>query len=73
MAKERIAIIDHETHTLFVEDVDMDIINKEYDGNEEDYITSTYSLSRDWSWDYITEAEYIPIDADPIEINFEEL
>lgn len=73
MAKERIAIIDHEMHKLFVEDVDMDIINEEYGGNEEDYIVSTYSLSKNWSWDYIIEAEYIPIDADPMTIDFEEL
>lgn len=73
MAKERIAIIDHYHHRLFIEDIDMDTVNELYNGNEEDYIADTYTLSDKWSWDYITVAEYIPIDADPIEINFEEL
>ena len=70
----RLAIINHETHTLFVEDVDENIINEHYNGNEEDYIKDNYNLDGKWSWDYIIDAEYIPIDDSmPVEIDFENL
>lgn len=70
---ERIAIIDHYNNRLFVEDVDMNMVNEQYNGSMEDYIADSYNLSDKWSWDYITVAEYIPIDADPMTIDFEEL
>lgn len=71
---ERIVIIDHDNHKLFVEDVDEEILNNQYDGEEEKYIKDTYALGENWSWDYITSAEYIPNDFDdPIEINFYDL
>lgn len=73
MKKERIAIIDHNYHRLYVQDIDMDVINEKYGGNEEDYIKDAYDLSDNWSWDYIVCAEYFPLDSDFIEINFEEL
>lgn len=70
---ERLAIIDHELHRLFIEDVDMDVINKKYNGNEEDYITDNYELSRTWSWEWIIVTEFVPIEDDPIEVEFTEL
>ena len=70
---ERIAIIDHETHTLFIEDIDEDILEKKYGGEEEAYIKDTYDLSDNWSWEYIVHTEYIPIDDDPIAVEFEDL
>lgn len=70
---ERIAIIDHETHTLFIEDIDEDILEKKYGGEEEAYIKDTYDLSDNWSWEYIVHTEYIPIDDDPIVVEFEDL
>ena len=70
---ERIAIIDHETHRLYIEDIDEEILNTKYNGEEEDYIADNYSLSDNWSWEYIVETEYIPMDEDPISVDFEEL
>lgn len=70
---ERIVIIDHETHSLFIEDVDEDMLAKDYNGNEEDYIVDNYSLSNTWSWDYIVSAQYFPHNDDPIDVEFTEL
>jgi len=68
----RLAIIDHDNHRLWIEDVKDSVI--ELCGGEQEYIEDSYELSENYSWDYIVDAEYIPIDsADPIEINFEEL
>ena len=57
---ERIAIIDHEEHALFLEDVDEDILQEKYNGEEEAYIKDRYDLSDNWSWDYITSIWYLP-------------
>ena len=66
---ERLVIIDHVEHRLFIEDVKEDIIESMYGGSEEAYIKDNYTLSGDFSWDYIVDAMYIPIDdADPITI-----
>lgn len=70
---ERLAIIDHETHTLFIEDVNEEMLEKEYEGSEEAYIEDTYELGKPWSWEYITNIEYIPEDGDPIVINPKDL
>ena len=56
---ERLAIIDHNTHTLFVEDVSDEILAK-YHGEEEDYIKDNYPSLDNFSWDYIVSAQYIP-------------
>jgi len=75
----RLAIIDHETHTLFVEDVDENIIETEYNGEEEAYIRDNFACAQKgdgcWSWDYIVEVEYIPNDDDktPYDIDFENI
>ena len=54
MAKniERIVIIDHDNHAVIFEDIDVDELQKKYDGEEEDYINSKYDLEN-YSWDYI--------------------
>lgn len=71
---ERIAIIDHDDHRLFIEDIDEGILKRDYNGEEEAYIRDNYSLGENWSWDYITRAEYYPNDClDPVEINFHDL
>lgn len=70
---ERIAIIDHETHTLFIEDIDEEVLEKKYGGEEEAYIADTYDLSDNFTWEYIVETEYIPMDDDPISVDFEDL
>ena len=69
----RLAIIDHNEHRLYIEDVDEKTI-EEYGGDEETYIEENYALEGHYSWDYIVDAEYFPLeDKDPIEINFKSL
>ena len=69
----RIAIIDHDTHTLFVEDINDEILEGQYGGQEQNYIDDNYSLGK-YSWDYIVDSQYFPeIEKDPIEIDFENL
>ena len=65
---ERIAIIDHVNHVLYIEDIDDDVLEKEYNGEEEAYIRDNYACTKGddalWSWDYITDAEYMPLGDD---------
>ena len=69
----RIAIIDHTTHTLFVEDINERILEGQYGGDEQMYIDDNYNL-KDYSWDWITDAEYFTeSEKTPIEINFEDI
>ena len=71
----RLAIIDHASHMLYIEDVDEKLIEEKYDGEEEKYIKDTYALVKDqWSWDYIVGTEYYPNDdQDPIAVEFKDL
>ena len=67
---ERIAIIDHERHILYVEDISDETL-EEYGGEEEAYIEDMYSSLNDYSWDYIKESYYIKQDTDdPIDIDY---
>ena len=70
---ERIVILDHDRHCLYIEDVLDEILDAhEWDG-EENYIKENYSVNN-FSWDYIVDTEYFPEgESVPIEINFEEL
>ena len=67
---ERLAIIDHKEHRLYIEDVNEEDLAP-YNGEEEEYIKDNYGFDM-FSWDYIVEADYIRIniDKDPIEIDF---
>ena len=66
---ERIAIIDHDNHRLLIEDVDEEILNDKYGGEEEAYIKDNYELGN-FSWDFITGIEYIPEGSeDPMELD----
>ena len=56
---ERLAIIDHEKHYLFIEDVSDEALAK-YNGEEEAYIKDNYCISDNFSWAYINSAQYIP-------------
>lgn len=70
---ERIAIIDHANHLLYIEDIDDDDLAL-YGGEEEKYIKDNYHFDGDWSWEYITSINYIPSeDPQPIEIEPSEL
>jgi hypothetical protein len=69
----RLAIIDNVNHTLYVEDINEEILEGQYGGDEQLYIEDNYSL-KEYSWDWITETQYFPeFDKTPIEINFEEM
>jgi hypothetical protein len=69
----RIAIIDHKSHALYVEDINDEILEGQYGGDEQLYIDENYSLD-EYSWDYITDAQYFPeSEKTPIEINFEDI
>ena len=69
----RIAIIDHTNHTLYVEDINDEILEGQYEGDEQLYIDENYNLE-DYSWDYIIDAQYFPeSEKTPIEINFEDI
>ena len=50
---ETIAIIDHDNHILYVEEIDMDIVDEIYNGEEEEYIKANYDLGENWTWDYV--------------------
>jgi len=55
---ERIVIIDHDSHTLYVEDVSEETIEKY--GGEEKYIEANYCPLGYYSWDFIVNAMYYP-------------
>ena len=69
----RIAIINHVTHDLFIEDVDEKELEEKYNGDEQSYIDDSYELDGDYSWDWITDITYFPkedktpIDVEPTE------
>jgi len=67
---ERIVIIDHDDHRLFVEDINEEILQRDYNGEEEAYIKDNYDMEN-FSWDYITEALYLPEHDDILTINFD--
>lgn len=70
---KRIAIINHATHTLFVEDINDEILEEQYGGEVQNYIEDSYTL-KNYSWDYIVDAQYFPEeDKTPIEIDFEDI
>ena len=67
----RIAIIDHANHTLMVEDINEDELKEKYGDDEQKYIEENYTFEGEYSWDYITDAQYFPeSEKTPIEINF---
>ena len=69
----RVVIIDHDRHTLFVEDINEEILEGQYGGDEQLYIEDSYTLGN-YAWDWVTDTQYFPEhDKTPIEINFEEL
>lgn len=66
----RIAIIDHDSHQLYVEDIPEDILEKQYGGDEQKYIDDNYDIEN-YSWDYITEGLFLPAgESDFCDIDF---
>ena len=69
----RIAILNHFSHTLLVEDINEQELEKKYGGDEQKYIDENYTLEADYSWDWIIDTEYFPEgQSDPVEIEFTE-
>ena len=70
----RLAIIDHASHTLYVEDVNKTELEDNYGGDEQAYINDNYTFDGEYSWDWIIDAEYFPEgQCESIEIDFEEI
>ena len=70
----RIAIIDHASHELMIEDVNEQELKDQYGGDEQKYIDDNYTFEGDYSWDWITDTQYFPEgESDPFEVNFEDL
>lgn len=65
---EKIAIIDHYFHNLFIEDIDTDLLEEKYHGEEEEYIKDNYTFYGEWSWDYVNSISYYPLDDDPRDV-----
>lgn len=69
----RIAIIDHFSHELMVEDINEQELQEKYGGDEQAYIDDNYTFEGDYSWDWITDTQYFPEgDPDPIEVEFKD-
>lgn len=67
----RIAIIDHDEHRLYVEDIPDDILENQYGGDEQKYIDDNYDIEN-YSWDYITEGLFLPAgESDFCDIDFD--
>ena len=66
---KRLAIIDHANHGLYIEDVDEELLEREYNGEEERYIEDCYTFDGDYSWDWITDATYITDEGDAVELD----
>jgi len=67
----RIAIIDHNEHRLYVEDIPEDILENQYGGDEQKYIDDNYDIEN-YSWDYITEGLFLPAgESDFCDIDFD--
>lgn len=70
----RIAIIDHSSHELLVEDINEEVLESQYGGNEQAYIDENYTFEGNYSWDWITDTQYFPEgQSEPVEVEFTEL
>ena len=63
---ERLVIIDHLEHCVYIEDVSDEDLEK-YHGEEEDYIKDNYNLEF-YSWDYVTDVLYTEQNGDVVEL-----
>ena len=69
---ERLAILDHSSHPLFIEDVTEEMLAP-YNGDEQAYINDNYTLEGDYSWDYIVDAQMVLENGDVTEIDFDNI
>lgn len=68
----RIAIIDHNEHDLIIEDINEEVLEKEYGGDEQKYIDDNYDIEN-YSWDWITDYNDGDFDGDLMEVDFSKL
>ena len=70
----RIAIIDHNEHDLIIEDINKEVLDKEYGGDEQKYIDDNYDIEN-YSWDWIIDSYYLPDngDGDVMKVDFSKL
>ena len=70
----RIAIIDHNEHDLIIEDINEEVLEKEYGGDEQKYIDDKYDIEN-YSWNWIIDSYYLPNDdnGDFITVEFSKL
>ena len=70
----RIAIIDHNEHDLIIEDINEEVLEKQYGGDGQKYIEDNYDIEN-YSWDWITDSYYLPDDnyGDLMEVDFSKL
>ena len=70
----RIAIIDHNEHDLIIEDINEEVLEKEYGGDEQKYIDDNYDIEN-YSWNWIIDPYYLPNDdnGDFITVEFSKL
>ena len=70
----RIAIIDHNEHDLIIEDINEEVLEKEYGGDEQKYIDDQYDMEN-YSWNWIIDSYYLPNDdnGDFITVEFSKL
>ena len=66
----RIVIIDHNEHSVYVEDINEELLESNYGGDEQKYIDDNYDLEN-YSWDWVTDIQYLPEteDGDFIEVD----
>lgn len=60
---KRIAIIDHNEHDLIIEDINEEVLEKQYGGDGQKYIEDHYDIEN-YSWNWIIDSYYLPNDDD---------
>ena len=70
----RIAIIDHNEHDLIIEDINEEVLEKEYGGDEQKDIDDNYDIEN-YSRNWIIDSYYLPNDdnGDFITVEFSKL
>ncbi len=66
----RIAIIDHDEHILYVEEIEDEVLAR-YGYDEQKFIDDNYNIEN-YSWDYIAEGLFLPAgESDFCDIDFD--
>ncbi len=70
----RIAIIDHASHELMIEDINEQELEDQYGGDEQKYIDDNYTFEGDYSWDWITDSYFFSEgESDPVPVEFTDI